>query len=102
MKKYELRKNMREITEKDSIAEGCTLLQRDQEPEIIKTFVDIDEALIALKEYETDITKFGSSGGVFFKVTEYYIEENEYDDDGEWISGGDIWKFSKMPSEYEK
>ena len=50
----------------------------------------------------TNITKFGSSGGVFFKVTEYYIEENEYDDDGEWISGGDIWKFSKMPSEYEK
>ena len=26
----------------------------------------------------------------------------EYDDDGEFISGGDIWKFSKMPSEYEK
>ena len=29
-------------------------------------------------------------------VTEYYVEENEYDEDNEWISGGDIWEISEI------
>ena len=26
----------------------------------------------------------------------FSIQENEYDEDGEWIGGGDIWKFTPM------
>lgn len=29
-------------------------------------------------------------------VTEYYVEENNYDDNGDWISGGDIYGFSTL------
>lgn len=26
------------------------------------------------------------------------VEENEYDEDNEWISGGDIWAITEMPN----
>jgi hypothetical protein len=29
-------------------------------------------------------------------ITEYYIEEAEYNEDGDWIGGGDIWEYSKL------
>ena len=25
----------------------------------------------------------------------FYIEQNEYDEDGEWVSGGDVWDFAE-------
>lgn len=27
-----------------------------------------------------------------------YWSENEYDEDDEWVSGGDDWAFSQMPT----
>lgn len=34
--------------------------------------------------------------GSLFTVEEFSIQENEYDEDDEWIGGGDIWKFTPM------
>lgn len=55
-------------------------------------FKKLEEAEEELKKYKTEISESGS----MFSVTEYMIRENEYDEDGEWISGGDVWDFSKM------
>ena len=43
-------------------------------------------------KYKTDVCASGS----LFTVEEFSIQENEYDEDGEWIGGGDIWKFTPM------
>ncbi|MBD5543745.1 MAG: hypothetical protein HDR01_05775 [Lachnospiraceae bacterium] len=99
--KYEIRKNTREISYKKraEIKEGCTLEQDNQEPEIIKSFDNKGEALSELKQYKSDICKLSGGAGTYYAVTEYYVEENEYDEDGEWVSGGDVWEFSKMQIE---
>jgi hypothetical protein len=39
----------------------------------------------------------GHDGKRYYLVTEYMVEENDYDDEGEWCGGGDDWAFSKMP-----
>lgn len=99
--KYEIRKNTREISYKDrkEIKEGCTLDQFDQELEIIKVFDDKEKALEELKAYSSSISKFSGGAGAYYLVTEYYVEENEYDEDGDRVSGGDVWEFSKMKIE---
>ena len=51
-----------------------------------------EEAEKELKKYKTDVCASGS----LFTVEEFSIQENEYDEDGEWIGGGDIWKFTPM------
>ena len=53
------------------------------------------EAQKKLKELKTDI-KENHYNETFYNVTEYYIEENEYDEDGDWLTGGDIYDFSEM------
>lgn len=95
MVKYELRKNIREIRFKDrnEIKTGCTLQQDNQEPEIIKSFDKKEDALKEQASYQSEIYPFGS----YFSVTEYYVEENEYDEDGEWVAGGDVWDFAPLP-----
>lgn len=99
MKKYELRKNTREISykERNEITEGCTLNQMDQEPEIIESFDSKEEALKKLENKESEICQLSGGAGAYYSVTEYYVEENEYDEDGEWVEGGDVYGFSKMP-----
>lgn len=73
--KYEIRKNEREISYKNraQIKQGCTLDQFDQEPEIIKSFDDKDEALNELKSYKSDIRKLSGGDVLEFSV----IPENE-------------------------
>ncbi|WP_462368809.1 helix-turn-helix domain-containing protein [Roseburia hominis] len=92
MKKYEIMKNSAEFNWKHrkEITTGCTM--DDVEPEKIGEFEELEEAEEELKKHKTEISE---SGGLF-SVTEYMIQENEYDEDGEWISGGDVWAFSKM------
>ena len=67
----------------------------DVEPERVGEFESLEKAEEELTKYETEISE---SGGLF-SVTEYMIQENEYDDEDEWISGGDVWSFSKMEIE---
>lgn len=92
MKKYEIMKNSAEFNWKHrkEITTGCTM--DDVEPEKIGEFEKLEEAEEELKKHKTEISE---SGGLF-SVTEYMIQENEYGEDGEWISGGDVWAFSKM------
>lgn len=95
MKKYELKKCSAEFAwkERKEIKEGCTMY--DVEPEKIGEFESLEKAEEELTKYETEISE---SGGLF-SVTEYMIQENEYDDEDEWIDGGDVWSFSKMKIE---
>ena len=99
MKRFELMKNTIEINWKDKakITEGCTLDQGDCDPELIKSFDNKDEALEELKNYKSDIRELKGNLGTYFEVTEYYIVENTYDEDGDFVEGGDVWEFSQMP-----
>lgn len=98
MIKFELKENSREVKYKErfEIAEGCTQFQESSEPVLIKTFDTKEEALEELKNYKSSIREFSANTGTCYEVTEYYVEEAEYDEDGDWIAGGDIWGFSKM------
>lgn len=101
MIKYELRENSREVKYKErfEITKGCTQFQESSEPVLIKTFGTKEEALEELKNYKSSIREFSANTGTCYEVTEYYVEEAEYDEDGDWIAGGDIWGFSKMEIE---
>lgn len=96
MKKYEIIERIREVKWKDrmDIKEGCTSLEPDQE--LIKSFDSLEEAKEELKKYKTDISKFSAASMRYFAVTEYCIEENEYDEDGELESEGSVWEYSEM------
>ena len=98
---FEVRKNSIEISYKNrmEITEGCTVNQDDKESEIIKQFDKKDDALIELQNYKTEIKELSGGSGKYYLVTEYYVEENTYDEDGEWESGGDVWEFSKIQIE---
>lgn len=101
MTKYEIKKATREFKgykNRHKIREGCTVVaEGDIFDEIVKSFDSKDEALNALKAYTSTI----DISGDLYEVTEYYVEENEYDEDGEWIDGGGIWEFSPLPEEVE-
>lgn len=86
MKKFEIVKTTAEISwkERNEIKEGCTMY--DVDPEKIASFGTKEEAEKELKKYKTDVCASGS----LFTVEEFSIQENEYDEDGEWIGGGDI------------
>lgn len=101
MIKYELRENSREVKYKErfEIAAGCTANQDDCESKLIKSFDSKEDALEELKNYKTEINSFSSNTGTRYNVTEYFVEEAEYDEDEEWIAGGDIWGFSEMSIE---
>lgn len=103
MRQYELKENTREIkyADRKEIQEGCTLNQDFCEPTVVKSFLDKKEALDALKEYETSISEVHAGRNSYFKVVEYYVEENVYDSEGEWIGGGDVWGFSHMPDDMQ-
>lgn len=100
MKRFEIRKESVEINYKNrfDIKEGITLQDVDcvHNPELIEIFDTLEEAREALKKYKTSIRTFKATLGTIFLVTEYYIEENVYDEDGEWIEGGDVFDFTPM------
>lgn len=84
MIKYDLVKRTAKFNRKNrkEIKEGCTAL--DPSPEYIKTFDTLEEAKKELAKYQTSISKF-KTAMTFYEVTEYVIEENEfeYDEDEE-------------------
>lgn len=96
--KYELKKNIREINYSDrmEIMQGCTLNQEDQEPEIIKSFDNKNDALLELRNYDTEITELSGGAGKYYSISEYYIMGNSYNEDCEWEEGGDIHAFSEI------
>ena len=92
MKKFEIRKNHIEIEKKNAnnIQAGCSMDQNETFPTVVKSFDTKEEALEALKSYHTEIRDLNS----YYLVAEFYVEENVYDEDGDWIEGGDIWTFT--------
>ena len=91
MKKYDLVKFTDEI--KAAFARrfrpGDAVIGGDKED--VTSFVTKEEALEALSWYRNSYTLYsGGAIGLFFDVEEFAIEENEYDDDGEFVSGGDV------------
>lgn len=99
MTKYEIIERIMEIRYKDrmDIEEGCTRFEPDQD--LIKSFDSLEEAKEELKKYKTNIRKFSAASMRYFEVTEYCVEENEYDEDGELESEGAVWEYSKMKIE---
>lgn len=102
MVKYELKKGSIEVRYKDrkEIKQGVVLTSDNQEPELIKAFNNKEDALEELRKYKSSITEH-TYNGTLYVVEEYYVEENVYDDEDEekWLSGGDVWEFSKMEIE---
>lgn len=99
---FEITKYTREISykERNQITEGCTTNQDDLFPEVMESFETLEAAREALKAYETEVVAF-SSACPYYSVTEYCIVENERDEDGEIVDGGDIWEFTAMKPEDE-
>lgn len=99
MVKYELKKDSIEVKHKDrkEIKPGVVLTAYDKEPELIRAFGNKEDALEELKKCKSSITKLSG----YYLVEEYYVEENEYsdDDEEEWMTGGDVWEYSKMEIE---
>ena len=96
--KFEIRKYNIEIAYKDrmNIKPGCTLDNLNSDSEIIESFDTKEDAIEALKKYTTDISTFSSANGTVFDVTEYYVEGNEYDEEGHIIACNGVWEESKM------
>lgn len=64
---------------------------KDTDPELIKVFESKTDGLSALAFYQNICEKVEGFAGSFYQVTAYGLEENEYDDDDEWIGGGNMW-----------
>ena len=101
MKRFEIRRNSIEVSWKNrkEIREGITLTADDQYPEIVVSFDTLDEAKAELQKYKSSIRELSGGAGKYYLVEEYYIEENSYDEDEEWVEGGDVWEFSKITIE---
>ena len=91
---FEVVKNTREVKNLTDITNGVTLQQDSYFPEIIDSFDTLEEAETELSKYTSEIDELSGGNGKFYTVTEYYVQENTYDDDGEWRDGGDIWAFA--------
>lgn len=99
MRKYVLYEESVEVQRISQIVEGCTDLNTGDCKEEIKVFDSKDEALKELKNYDSSVSDYGR----YYLVTEYYVEEEERDEDGEIIDCGfGVWAFSKLPDKYAK
>lgn len=94
MTKFDLKENSIEVSRKDrkSIKEGIALCAIDTDPLTIASFDSLDDAKKELKKYKSCITELSGS----YLIEEYYIEENIYDEDGDWLDFCEIHECSKM------
>lgn len=101
MVKYELKKDSIEVAYKHraAIRPGVTLDAYERTPELIKAFDNKEEALKELDKHKTVIKELSNHVTAYYLVEEYYLEENTYDEDEEWIEGGDILGTSEMKIE---
>lgn len=101
-KKWGLIKN--DITfpckDKNKIEQGCTAsIPRMQKevPELLLEFDNLEDAQRELSKYTSEIELEETTVGSYWRFTEYSIEELNFDENGEWMPGGDIWAFSEIP-----
>ena len=63
-------------------------------PELVESFDSKAEALEALKDYKCSVWKTRATLGELLNGREYYLQESEYDEDGEPLSG-DVLVFAE-------
>ena len=92
MKRYEIIKAQKEISYKNRklIKQGCTL--DDCCIQTINSFVNLKDAKAAFKGLKSDIWYNGN----LYLVTEYALQCNEYNTNGDFTAGGDILEISEM------
>jgi hypothetical protein len=64
--------------------------QGNQDTQLVASFISLDEAKAELVNF-TPTVEYGNNGVVYYHHECAGIEENIYDEDGEWVSGGDWW-----------
>ena len=95
---YELKAVSAEILYKDRKRikpEICLEYNYSQNPLLVKTFASPEEAMEELGKRKTTVVYTRK----YFLVIEYYVEESEYDEGGDWISAGDIWGYSEFDAD---
>ena len=98
-KKYVLYVDSKEVKRVKDIYQGCVLDQEgSSNPEEIKLFDNVKEALNEIKNYETTVRDFER----YYLVEEYFIAEDIYDENGKLEYSGDIYGYSELPDKYSK
>lgn len=84
-----------EISGKQELTPGCTL-ERDTDPETIKKFDNLEEALAELKKMPTATARYTSSVAPFWAIEEYAVEAYEANEDGDFLIGSDYYTQDDM------
>lgn len=102
MIKYELMEETAEVQDYKNMIQGCVACGTRDNTKLLKQFDDKDEALSALKKHHTDVHFLGYSPAhhPLWWVTEYWVQEVEYDDEDEDDFGNmtGIWAITEMPT----
>ena len=98
MTRFEIRKTTTEIPydRRDEIEMGITFQDYDGD-ELVEAFDTKHEALETFKKYESIVEEISGEDGTYYLITEFFVTEDRYDDNGEYIASDEIWAFSKMP-----
>ena len=93
MKKYEINSREIEVSFKDrfNIKQDITFDYDSVNSENVASFDTLEEAREALKEYKSTVYQYPK----YYFITEYVIEEYEYDEDGD-SEYKDTWATSEM------
>lgn len=95
MKRFTAEIRRSEISGKEELTPGCTL-ERDTDPETIKKFDNLEEALAELKKMPTATARYTSSVVPFWAVEEYAVEAYEANEDGDFLIGSDYYTQDDM------
>lgn len=99
MIKYEIYFNSIEIGYKSrrTIKAGVSIeVAFNLEPELVASFDNLEDAQAELNSRDTTITELSGNAGTYYLVEEFYLAENEYDEDGDFNQQISIYDFSKM------
>lgn len=94
-KKYVLKAKTGQFLEGEMCSK-CTMDDGDLKIKTIKRFKEPELALSALEEYSQTIKMFPNCTGMLYLVTDYYVEECQFDDFGNQIGEGKILAFAKV------
>lgn len=96
MKKYDIVKRpvLFGYKERKEIRKNCTSFCEDEE--FIKSFNTLEEATKEFGKYKTEINTYPGKHGEIYEVIEYAIQENLYDEDGEFETYCDVAEVSEM------
>lgn len=72
------------------ISERCTIGHNLSHTETVGMFNEKEEAFRNLEGYRTELIEIVRPEGVLYCVTEYFIEEKEYDEESNCINDGNI------------